>query len=299
MRIPALVFASLFGVTLYGCDLENGWFGIGKPDNGRLTLGVTDAPADQLAKVVITFNGVALQSENGEWRRFDFNPPKQVDLLKQQGKRELLLDDVFLEAGRYRFIQLLISADGNSSYVILALDQASRFPLFLADDGQLFGVSADFTMPDRGKLDLTIDIDLRRSLDGAPSIGSFSIRPAMRLVNTDDSGTLAGTIAARLLRNDCARSEGRFVYIFAGQVTEAVDMRRGGVGPLVTVPMTQATAGGDASYRAAFLPAGRYTLAYTCQGDVDQPLREEKIPFSPLINATVTAGATTTANFTR
>jgi hypothetical protein len=154
-------------------------------------------------------------------------------------------------------------------------------------------------MPDRGKLDLTIDIDLRRSLGGAPSVGSFSIRPAMRLVNTDDSGTLAGTIAARLLKNDCARPEGRFVYIFAGHVTEAIDMRPGGVGPLVTVPMTQVAAGSDASYRAAFLPAGRYTLAYTCQGDLDQPLTVEGIPFSSLISAIVTAGATTTANFTR
>ncbi|HEX5513648.1 MAG TPA: DUF4382 domain-containing protein [Gammaproteobacteria bacterium] len=299
MRIPALVFASLFGVTLYGCDLEDSWFGIGKPNNGRLTLGVTDAPADQLAKVVITFNGVIFQSESGERRRFDFDPPKQVDLLKQQGKRELLLDDVFLEAGRYRFIQLLISTGGNNSYVVLALDEASRFPLFLADDGEPFGVSADFTMPDRGKLDLTIDIDLRRGLDGAPSVGSFSIRPAMRLVDTDASGTIAGAVAARLLRSDCARREGRFVYIFAGHVAEASDMRRGGVGPLVTAPMTQAAAGSDASYRAAFLPAGRYTLAYTCQGDVDQPLTEERIPFSPLINATVAAGAATTANFTR
>jgi hypothetical protein len=63
--------------------------------------------------------------------------------------------------------------------------------------------------------------------------------------------------------------------------------------------MTQVAAGSDANYRAAFLPAGRYTLAYTCQGDVDQPLTEEIIPFSSLISAIVTAGATTTANFTR
>jgi hypothetical protein len=53
-------------------------------------------------------------------------------------------------------------------------------------------------------------------------------------------------------------------------------------------------------YTAAFLPAGAYTLAFTCQARVDDPEAEDPVLFVPVagLEASVTAGRTTTLNFT-
>lgn len=290
MQARTLITLVILCILLTGCDLE-GWLRIGTPNEGRLVLGVTDAPADQAAEVWVTFTGVAFQSDDGKWTRITLDRPQPVDLLALQGERELLLDRIPLEAQRYRFVQLLI--DTATSYVVSPT--GGEHPLQLQED-LLFGTSAGFTMPDHGALDLTLDIDLRRGLDGAVEADRFWLRPAMRLIRTEDSGHITGSVSQVTLDSGvgCADRAGYSIYVFAGRNTAPREMHGDGIGPLTSSRLRE-----DNTYTVAYLPAGQYTLAFTCQGARDHPLTDDRIGFSQTINATVTAGKTTAADFMR
>ena len=54
---------------------------------------------------------------------------------------------------------------------------------------------------------------------------------------------------------------------------------------------------GDFVYTAAFLNAGEYTAAFTCQAGRDDPATQNDIRFDDQTNATVEAGVVTTVDF--
>ena len=56
-------------------------------------------------------------------------------------------------------------------------------------------------------------------------------------------------------------------------------------------------ADGDFAYRIAFLNAGSYTVTYTCDAVNDLPESDEVLNFFGARNASITAGMTTTADF--
>jgi hypothetical protein len=117
----------------------------------------------------------------------------------------------------------------------------------------------------------------------------------MRLADMRNSGRIAGAIPAGLLNGECATPEGRFIYVFAGGGVEITEMLNDPTRPLTSVPVESDN--GSAHYEVAFLPAGNYTLGFTCNGDIDQPFEENGVKFARRIAASVHAGDTTTADF--
>lgn len=281
--------------TLSGCDLEEGWLQWGEQDESRLTLAITDAPVDDAAEVVVLITGVELQNSAGDWERLDVSSPEAIDLLETQGNREVLFDEVSVEAGNYQFIRLII--DETESYVMDS--EGGQYPLFLDDEDALFGASADFTVPDDGTLDLTIDIDLRRSLSRTGD--SFFLQPQMRIVETSETGTIAGTVDNALVTsptclNGVNMDIGNTVYVFEGS-SATLDDIGGADGPVTTAPVRLGASG--YTYRASYLPAGAYTLAFTCRASEDDPLVDDAVEsatFADPVNVTVTAGSTTTSD---
>jgi hypothetical protein len=73
---------------------------------------------------------------------------------------------------------------------------------------------------------------------------------------------------------------------------EPVDYRSDGSGPLVTAVVQS-----DGTYKAAFLEAGLYTVAFTCQAADDDPEEEDELVFEGAANVEVFAGSVTTHNF--
>lgn len=68
--------------------------------------------------------------------------------------------------------------------------------------------------------------------------------------------------------------------------------------PLTSAPVEMDIETGAFLYRAAFLPVGDYTAALTCEANLDEAESDEDIVFLEPQDATVTAGAATTVNFT-
>ena len=71
------------------------------------------------------------------------------------------------------------------------------------------------------------------------------------------------------------------------------DVGGSGAQPVASaVPMLDGS--GAQRYTLAFLAAGAYTVAFTCQAALDAPATDDAIMFAPVVAATVTANASTT-----
>ncbi len=87
------------------------------------------------------------------------------------------------------------------------------------------------------------------------------------------------------------------MYIYSGSVATPDDVGGAGAKPLVSATVKFDSVTATYSYTVAYLPAGSYTAAFTCQARGDNPEADDAIVFSAPQAATVSAGATTTVNF--
>jgi hypothetical protein len=152
-----------------------------------------------------------------------------------------------------------------------------------------------FSIPADGSLALTIDFDLRQSLRAPPGQGSgtngactqgYLLRPTLRLVDNASVGAIAGTVSfeSGTPPEDCMPK----VYLFSG-TTVPDDMEETASGtdvdPFVVVGVNLPDGAVSGTYRAAFIPAGSYTAAFTCSDDTDA---DETLVFEPTAGAPVT-----------
>lgn len=284
MRICALL--CLLSPLLVSCDVFN-------RDDGRLTLAITDAPLDGAAAVTVRFTGVELLHEDGERERFDFNPAKDIDLLALSGGDSLrLLSDERIPTGRYERIRLFVESSETSTASHVDVEGVI-WPLYVPSDAT-GGLSLleDFTVGDDGITAYTIDFDLRRSVHApAQPGGAYRLRPALRLVEDDRAGVIAGSVASARLVAGCVPA----VYVYNNEDVTPDDIGGNGVQPL-TSAWVRAMGDGSHRYDAAFLDEGDYTVAFTCDADEDDPSTNDTLSFTTK-NATVRAQRTTTVNF--
>jgi hypothetical protein len=280
--------------TLAACG--GGGSGEDQPAYGKLTLGVTDAPVDGAAHVVVEFTGVEIKAVNDVSPEvFDFTTPRQIDLLALEGGgSEILLRDELLPAGDYEWIRLKVNAGRTASDSYVDLKDGTRHALFIPSGNESgLKLIRGFTVGAGSTTDFTIDFDLRRSVIRPPGqSGDFVLKPVLRVVNNLQVGTLGGSVAPALLTTPCTPA----IYVFTGASIAPDDI--GGVTePFVTARVQQSATTGAYEYRIGYMPVGAYSVALTCQADLDDPEVDDTIAFVQTQNATVTVGQTTTASF--
>jgi hypothetical protein len=89
------------------------------------------------------------------------------------------------------------------------------------------------------------------------------------------------------------------VYVFAGANANPVDLNNSA--PPATQPVTESAVTlnnttGNYDFTAAFLPAGTYTLAFTCEAAQDNPAVANTISFTSVGAAPAVAGQTILVN---
>jgi len=267
---------------------------------GRLTLGITDAPVDSATRVVVQFSGVELQPAEGERIVINYAAPTQIDLLALHGgAREFLLDGQVLPAGRYNWILLKVDATMNQAQSFIEYDDGTIYPLFIPSGAeQGLRLVRGFDVPVNGEAEFTIDFDLRRSVIRPPGIApNHILRPALRIVDNSETGGISGTVDNDLINplislDECTPA----VYVYEGHDVTPSDVREGG-GPLTTA-FVRMNDQGVYRYRASFLTAGSYTVAFTCEADQDDPETADDIAFiGGTANTIVIAGSDATVNF--
>jgi hypothetical protein len=137
-----------------------------------------------------------------------------------------------------------------------------------------------------------IDFDMRRSvLPPAGASSDFRLVPVLRMLDERAAGNVLGSVPGTL-----ASAAGcvPVVYVFAENATpHDVDS----AAPASTQPVTEAPVQMETDFvafrfTAAYLPAGVYTLAFTCGAGHNDPSKPDAIGFSPVGSVRTTAGQT-------
>lgn len=286
--ILSLVWTLVVSMILFalaGCSGGGG----GSADTGRMSLSITDAPVDDASNVVVQFSGVAFKRE-GEAAEVVQNlspSPRQLDLLEyQQGRAALLLDGVTLPAGRYQWVRLIVDTQQNvrDSYIVLTTGEECELRVPSGAESGL-KLNRGFTLSAEGSVALTIDFDLRKSIHAPPGqrgmaegcTQGYLMRPTLRIVDDANVGAISGTIDSALVTEACLPK----VYVYSGSDVTPDDLEEAGgasdVDPLVVTNVDVQHGATAYGYRAAFLPPGSYTVAFTC--DDDDPTADETLTF--------------------
>jgi hypothetical protein len=286
------ILALAVGTILAGC----GGGGSGSSGGtGQLTLGITDAPVDDAAAVVVRFTAIELKPESGDAFTINLDPAVSLDLLTLAGgsSRELL-SRRSVPAGRYQWIRLVIEEGQNQASSYIDLDNGNRYPLFVPSGSESgLKLIRGFTVAEGSASDFTIDFDLRKSVIAPPGQSpNYLLKPVLRMVDNLLVGSIEGTVASTLVPTGCTPQ----VYVFTGPNIVPDDLDAAAapdVDPLISVPVTQDSSG-TWRFRAAFLEAGDYATSFTCDAALDTPEGEETLAFTGTRNVTVAANQTTT-----
>lgn len=304
------------GVTVSGVSSKDPAF----------SLRLTDAPVDGMVAVVLSFTEVHVHNAKNQVSRYRFDVPHSVNLLELQGSKTAdLLIDMPLDDGDYRDIRLLVDDAPMANYVDLG---AGGGPVELeVKDGSTTGIMIEdkFSVSSSRPASLVLDFDLRQSVRPGKS-GGYELIPEIRLVSQGDSGHIRGKVDPALLSSarQCSDNDVdtfNAVYVFSGHNARLEDIDQSGKtgksakstksmkstkstkavksikstkansdykGPIATTVVKYDRTSMSYLYEAAFLPPGKYTVAVTCNADLeDLDKGGDNLGFFGVRNATV------------
>lgn len=254
---------------------------------GRVTVDMaTDAPADiNIAQVSVTLTGVEYRKSDGGVERLTFRNGMTVDLVDYiSGDPLRLFTNEDLPEGGYSGIRLLFDDDPSDDPVVIDLDGVSK-PLNLAT-GDFADINFSVSESNNSSDLMTVTLDLRQSLSYDEDSDEYTLRPYVRSVLTDDdAGDITGSVSATCPTGS-SLGQGGAVYLFKGQ--DVVPDDRDGIGlePYATTDVFD-NGQGQFTYFLGFIPEGRYTIALTCQGDLEDPEEDNELQFEAVDNVEV------------
>lgn len=305
--LPVGLVALFAAFNQDGCSISSG------KREGRASFAIMDAPADDVDRVRLTINRIMLGYDD-RTVSLPINPPVVIDnLLDFQGtttQQLLPLEDI--RAGSYDWIRLYISERNNGASV-RERATGQEFPLQLEEtpatgtQARFLQLDHAFSIPRDKDSHFTLELDLRKALLKR-SGDYYLLRPTLRLARAEDSGSITGTVAAPLVSathctSDNAADEGRSlgnaVYLYRGTGMNMGDVYTrlsgasiGSRNPYAIAPVRKALDDSEYRYEFGFIPAGTYTLGFTCQSRADEPLRQDNLRFDTRHEVTIKAGAT-------
>jgi hypothetical protein len=291
-------FLGLLSATAFGLAACGGG---GSGAMGQMSLAVADAPVDGAEAVVVKFTGVELVPNSGNPVDVTFTTPKTIDLLNQSGTASALLFNQPIPAGDYGQIRLMVVADGNPSNSYIMLSDGTKHGLQVPSGSETgLKLVTGFTVPSSGVVDYSIDFDLRQAITCPPGQAPACIlKPVERLVDNTTVGNVQGQVSATLVPSGCTPG----VYLYSGTVTAPEDMNSTAPTTDTNQPLASkapvATSQPPFYYQFTFLKPGSYTVALTCQANLDNPDQADSaVTFKPIkTGITVTAKQTTTVDF--
>ncbi len=170
---------------------------------GIMSLSVTDAPpklGDDVTEVNIAVIGIEYNHE-GNWVNADDFVPQTFNLLELQNGRSLHLGDMILPAGHYTELRFILAAPEKQGDVKsnpdcnITFEDGSSVPLFVPSGSEsgykgkgAFDITAD------AKIAIMADFDVQKSIVVAGNSGKYLLKPVIRLIVTELSGDIDGTV---------------------------------------------------------------------------------------------------------
>lgn len=266
------------------------------PSTGTLSVGLIDAPVYDVTEVVVQFTGVTVKPAGGEAIPFDFDEPRNIDLLSlTNGQSADLLTNEQLEAGPYNWIRLNVNADDDGTFdsYVMTKDLNQQVELTVPSQ-QGLQLSSGFVITAGQSTNFIIDWDLNKGLVAPVGQNAWKLRPSLRITDLATFGDISGIVANALIDDAACTTNpeedaGNTVYIFEGADITPDDIDDTDPDPIATAQVIMNENGGY-DYIATYIPPGDYTVAFTCQALDDEPETSEDIVFSAMVNATVVDG---------
>ena len=299
----------------------------GAAKTSTASFSVTDAPVDDIDAVKITFSRIDLKPENGDVVSLTFAEPVVIEnLLALTGNAASpIISDAVVPAGNYQWLRIFVTGGFPDSTVLPKLGNETDLFIPGQQNGNSNGtprslkLNTAFTVPTGGSADFTIDFVLRKGLTKPANSDHYLLRPAMRLVNNVEVGTIKGSVdAAVITSNACTTDSGISVYLYQGDLnansqvpddiydpgiaanSDEVDNNVTGQRPITSTEVRQDDSG-VYSFELGFIRAtdAGYSLALTCQSGADFAASDDDISFTEVIPVSVTAKQTSTVSFTQ
>jgi hypothetical protein len=251
--------------------------------SGSVSVNITDAPIDGASEVKVVFTGLELHQASGSTTTIDFSTPKSIDLIKlQQGVTGALTDESAVPAGNYDWMRLKVLASKNSqgeSYIKLL--SGEQYPLWIPSGAETgLKLNRPFTVAQGSITRLILDFDLRKSITAPPGQDpNYIMRPTLRLLDQLQVGKISATVnlatlaTAQLGAGAAVSACKAGAYLFAGGTATPDDQdgdAADGADPIVYQPLAYDGVNSVVTISIPFLETGTYTLAATCNFDVDK-----------------------------
>jgi len=287
IRTLPLLIAPVLLLLLAGCEAQ-------------LDVDLTDGPLDGADAVVLRVEGIELLKEDGTKVSVDADKAQDVDFLQYRNGTTLrLVQGAEVPAARYTGVRLRFADEGST---VLRSD-GGEVTVEMPEAGEF--ATAELDIGDEDEAALVLDLELRLSLDDeTASTGHYRLTPVLRAMESDESGVVAGSVDASLVEDDSCRGgrtllRGVAVYAYAGHGATPIDYAREDATRVQPLSVAAVYDGGDEYlYRFSYLPEGSYTLALTCQADVERPASADTLVFTRRRNVTVEQGETASIDFT-
>jgi hypothetical protein len=205
--------------------------------------------------------------------------------MNQSGTASAVLFNQPIPAGSYGQIRLMVVADGNPSNSYIMLSDGTMHGLQVPSGSETgLKLVTGFTVPSSGVVDYSIDFDLRQAITCPPGQApACFLKPVERLVDNTTVGNIQGIVSPLLVPNGCTPG----VYLYNGTVTAPEDMNSTAPSTDTNQPLASRVPVANSQppyyYQFTFLPPGTYTVAFTCQADLDNPDQADSaVIFNPL-----------------
>ena len=300
IRILTVIATGLVGLA--GCGGSSGG-----ASTGTLNIGLTDGPIDSAAAVVIQFTGLELKSAGGPPEVFEIDPDAcdfddstgscSIDLLTLQGTEYRTLFGQNVPAGDYQWVRLLVNAERTVHDSYIAFDGGPQCSLWIPSGAETgLKIVSGMTVTANGVSNYMLDFDVRTSITAPPGLPSatedclqdYVLKPAIRIVDETESGSISGTVNPELLADDSCRDvaeplgvvDNLDVYVFENFDGSASTDDYDGEGDPIASAIVEWN-GTDYTYEVGYLRADAgsdtYRLGLTCTADVDVMPGEEDV----------------------
>ena len=271
----------------------------------KVSFSISDAPADSITSVTITIESITLKSaddndddsgliipivdDNGEATTLT------IDLMDyQDGESKLFISNAEVEPGTYS--NLILNTSGcpqnqNGSTEFCWVEDSDGIKTLKVPSNKLrLGA---FTVSTTEAQAYTIEVNLRSSLVSTAGGMSYNLKPhGVRVVDNALIGSVSGSVEASLLNAgegcetvfDAETDHGKIVYLYEGALAETAimgdefdpevaqnDIPEAVVAPFASQALSYNDDQDSYEYTIAHLPAGQYTIAFSCSAVGDDP----------------------------
>ncbi|MGB6020325.1 MAG: DUF4382 domain-containing protein, partial [Sulfurimonadaceae bacterium] len=142
---------------------------------------------------------------NGGWKTMeDFNDSiNPINLLEWQDGRSILLGDFQMPAGKYTQMRFMLDAaeetqrPKSNTGCYIEFDGDRNETLYVPSGSQTgYKAIGNYEVPINGTVTMTADFDIRKSIvvTGKDPDVYYKLKPTIRLVVTDEAGTIKGSV---------------------------------------------------------------------------------------------------------